>query len=101
MFLSMTACAVVNVNNIYIAKAIRNFVKRGRNKSAHIMLSGCPKDLMEHLMEHRPSDLRRVFAGRWESRARADRSALRLPADPRPSSAACAAPRRRDRTAKR
>src|ERR1700748_2901734 len=98
MFLSMTARAVVNVNNIYIANPIRNFVKRGRQRSAHIMLSGCPRDLAEDRAETEPLPL---SGGRSENRARADRSRLRLPADPPPSWAACAARRRRGRTAKR
>src|ERR1700712_93290 len=97
MFLSMTASAVVNVNNIYIASAILIFVKRGPKKSAHIMLSACPKGLQEHL---KASDLPQVFAGRSKIPAHADRSALRLPADPRPTSAACAARRRRGQTAR-
>src|SRR5436309_1007239 len=98
MFLSMTASAVVNVNNIYIANPIRNFVKRGRKKSAHIMLSGCPKGRKERL---RAFDLPAVFVGRSENRAHADKSKLPPPADPRPTSAACAARRRRAQTARR
>src|ERR1700712_628858 len=98
MFLSMTATAVVNVNNIYIAKPILIFVKRGTKKSAHIMLSDCPRDRVER---RQASDLLQVFADRSGSRARADRSALRLPKDPPPTSAACAAPHRRARTARR
>src|SRR5258708_6593035 len=98
MFLSMTACAVVNGNNIYIAKPILIFVKRGPKRSADIMLSDCPKDLEEGRAETEPP---RFFGGRSENQARADRSRLRLPADPRPTSAACAARHRRGRTAMR
>src|ERR1700754_3072091 len=98
MFLSMTACAVVNVNNIYIARPILIFVKRGPEKSAHIMLSECPRDQEE---DREVVDSLPVSGGRSGSRARADRSRLRLPADPRPTSAACAARRRRGRTARR
>src|SRR4051812_10017313 len=105
MFLSMTARAVVNVNNIYIAKPIHIFVKRGRTKSAHIMLSGCPKDLEEDpeagLAEDQEAEPLPLFGVPLRSRARADRSGLRLPADPPPTSAACAARRRRGRTRKR
>src|SRR4051794_5423594 len=98
MFLSMTACAVVNVNNIYIAKPIPIFVKRGEIKSAHIMLSDGPRVLEEGLAE---ADCLAVSAARSESQARANRSEPRLPKDPRPTSAACAAPHRRGRTARR
>src|SRR4051812_30155591 len=98
MFLSMTACAVVNVNNIYIAKPIRFFVKRGRETFAHIMLSDCPRGLEEEDLEQ--ARWAPVFTARSETRAREDRSELRLPRDPRPTSAACAAPHRRGRTAR-
>src|ERR1700712_1829509 len=98
MFLSLTACAVVNVNNIYIAKPILIFVKRGPEKSAHIMLSDCPRDLEEDLEDRAEADLLPVSAGRSGSQARAGRSRLPLPADPPRSSAACAARRRRGRT---
>src|SRR4051812_10819510 len=96
MFLSMTASAVVNVNNVYIAKPILIFVKRRPKKSAHIMLSDCPKDLEEN---REAVDWLPVSGGRSESQARADKSRLPLPADPRPTSAACAARHRRGQTA--
>src|SRR5437868_2955487 len=97
MFLSMTADAVVNVNNIYIARAILKFVKRASKKSAHITLSGRPRDLMK---ARQAFDLPALFGARWRSPARANKSALRLPEGLPRSSAACAARRRRVQTAR-
>src|SRR3569832_1224923 len=98
----MTASAVVNVNNIYIASAILEFVKRAPKKSAHVTLSGCPRDRMKDRQTEpaqRPQafDLAAVFV-RWRSPGPADKSAPRLREDPPPTSAACAARHRRAQT---
>src|SRR5258708_26369464 len=98
--------AVVNVNNIYIPKPSTFFVKRAASRSPKIIL-GCPKDHPEDQRAEpaadrtafRPPGLSRQDGDRSESRARADRSALRLPGDLPPTSVACGAPHRPVRTA--
>src|ERR1700733_10885895 len=92
----MTASRRVNVNNIHIPRPSRIFVKPGAHAPPRFIL-GCPKDQMADL-KARPTVDRPAFAppglfgrtpaGRAETRDRADKSALRLRADPRPTSAA-------------
>src|SRR3954447_5397817 len=74
--------AVVNVNNIYIDKRSRIFVKLGASGGAEFILE-CPKGRREARLAEPlplPTDRSgRTACGRSESPVRADKSALRLP----------------------
>src|SRR5690349_13087232 len=84
--------AVVNVNNIYIPKPSTVFVKRAASRSLRIILES-PKDPLEDRpaapaagrTASRLPGLLRSACDRSGSRGRADKSALRPPADPPPT----------------
>src|SRR5712671_7931496 len=99
----MTYHAVVNVNNIYIPKPSRIFVKPGAGGALEFIL-GCPKDPMAAPAAARaasgpPGLFGRAADGRSGSRGRADRSTPPLPEGLPPTSAACGVPHRHERTA--
>src|SRR5439155_19273483 len=95
--------AVVNVNNIYIPKPSRVFVKRAARRTFEKIIWGFPRGLRVRRRRVAPAADPAVLipaGGQSGSRGRADRSALRLPAVLPATSAACAAPHRRGRTAR-
>src|SRR5258708_5485248 len=89
--------AVVNVNNIYIPKPSTFFVKRAPRRSQGIILE-CPRGRRAEPAADRTASrllgLSQQAGDRSGSRDLAGKSALRLPRDPLPTSAACGAPPR-------